>query len=71
MFACKILDSTVGSSAFDLFGEKIQIMVNPTVGLGTAVGVTIVLIVAGTIAGLFPARNAAKVRPIEALNAAE
>lgn len=71
MFACKLLESTVGSSSLDLFGEKIQIMVNPSVGLGTAVGVTIVLIVAGTIAGLSPARKAAKVRPIEALNAAE
>ena len=71
MFACKVLDGTVGSSSLDIFGEKIQIMVNPTVGLGTAVGVTIVLIVAGTIAGLSPARKAARVRPIEALNAME
>ena len=69
LVACEILDATVGSSALELFGEKIQIMDNPTVGVGTAIGVTIVLIVAGTIAGLFPARKAAKVRPIEALMA--
>lgn len=69
LVACEILNATVGSSSLDLFGEKIQIMTNPTVSVGTAIGVTIVLIVAGTIAGLFPARKAAKVRPIEALMA--
>ena len=37
--------------------------------LGTALGATVVLIVAGTIAGIFPARQAAKVKPIEALRA--
>ena len=30
-------------------------------------GTTLLLVVAGTVAGLFPARKAAKVRPIEAL----
>ena len=67
LVACEILDATVGASALELFGERIQIMVNPTVSVGTAVGVTLVLIIAGTMAGLFPARKAAKVRPIEAL----
>ena len=42
---------------------------NPTVGLSTAIGATVVLIVTGTIAGIFPARQAAKVKPIEALRA--
>lgn len=69
LVACEILDKTVGESALDIFGEKIQIMVNPTVSVATAIGVTVVLIVAGTVAGLFPARKAAKVRPIEALMA--
>lgn len=69
LVACEILDATVGASALDIFGEKIQIMTNPTVSVGTAIGVTMVLIIAGTLAGLFPARKAAKVRPIEALMA--
>jgi len=43
--------------------------VDPTVSLGTCVGVTIVLVIAGTIAGLMPALKAAKIRPIEALRA--
>ena len=40
---------------------------NPTVSLTIAVEVTAVLIVAGALAGLFPAMRALKVKPVEAL----
>ncbi|MDM8159265.1 ABC transporter permease [Labilibaculum sp. K2S] len=40
---------------------------NPQVDLGIAIGATIVLIVTGALAGFFPARKAASIRPIEAL----
>jgi putative ABC transport system permease protein len=40
---------------------------NPYVDLSVGVGATLLLIVAGTIAGFFPARRAASVRPVEAL----
>lgn len=40
---------------------------NPTVNIGTAINATIVLVVAGAIAGFFPARKAASIKPIEAL----
>ena len=43
--------------------------VNPTVGVDVAVKATLLLIVAGTLAGLIPAWKAAKVKPIEALRA--
>lgn len=69
LVACEILNATVGQSSMEIFGNSIQLLKNPTVGVSTALGATIVLIVAGTIAGLFPARNAAKVKPIEALMA--
>ena len=69
MIACQILDMTVGQSKVEIFGESMKMLENPTVGLGTAIGATVVLVVAGTIAGLFPARQAAKVKPIEALRA--
>jgi len=40
---------------------------NPQVDLGIAVGATIVLVITGALAGFFPARRAASIRPIEAL----
>ena len=43
--------------------------IDPTVDISIAIGATLLLIIAGTLAGLFPARKAANVRPIEALNA--
>ena len=69
MISCQILDATVGQSKVEIFGESIKMLDNPTVGLSTAIGATVVLIVTGTIAGIFPARQAAKVKPIEALRA--
>ena len=40
---------------------------NPQVDLRVALSATLLLIVAGTVAGFFPARRAAAIRPIEAL----
>ncbi|MBQ9476531.1 MAG: ABC transporter permease [Bacteroidales bacterium] len=69
MIACQILDKTVGQSSISIMDAQIAMFVNPTVGLDVALEATLVLIVAGSIAGLFPARKAAQVRPIEALRA--
>jgi len=62
------MDATLGSRVIDTGLFQTTMFVNPTVGLGTSIGVTIVLIVAGTLAGLVPALKAARIRPIEALN---
>jgi putative ABC transport system permease protein len=43
--------------------------VNPTVGLDVCIEATMVMVVAGTIAGLIPAFKASRIRPIEALRA--
>jgi putative ABC transport system permease protein len=40
---------------------------NPQVDLKVALSATVLLVVAGTVAGFFPARRAAAIRPIEAL----
>jgi putative ABC transport system permease protein len=44
-----------------------QIFTNPTVSLSIAAASTVVLIIAGVLAGYFPARKAVKIKPIEAL----
>ena len=69
MIACQIMDKTIGQEAVDIGMEKIQMLVNPTVGLDVALEATLLLIVAGTLAGAVPAWKAAKVKPIEALRA--
>ena len=69
MIGCQILDKTVGRTVMEVANQKIAVLVDPLVGLGEAIEVTVVLIVAGTLAGLFPAHRAAKVAPIEALRA--
>ena len=69
LVACEILNATVGVSSVELLGESIQMLKDPFVGVDVALEATLLLIVAGTIAGLFPAVKAAKVRPIEALRA--
>lgn len=47
--------------------EGLEGFSNPTVDISIAVEVTIALIIAGGIAGLFPAIKATKVKPVEAL----
>ena len=69
MIACMILDKTVGQSSVSIMDEEIAMFVNPTVGLDVALEATLLLIIAGSLAGLFPARKASRVRPIEALRA--
>ena len=69
MIACQVMDKTVGQRAVDIGVEQIRMLVNPTVGLDVAIEATILLIVAGTLAGAIPAWKAARVKPIEALRA--
>ncbi len=44
-----------------------QIFKDPTVDLAIAFQVTLVLIIAGALAGLFPAMKSLKIKPVEAL----
>ena len=69
MIACQIMDKTVGQRAVNIGMEEIRMLVNPTVGLDVALEATLLLIVAGTLAGIIPAWKAARVKPIEALRA--
>lgn len=67
--ANEIMDATIGHTTVDTGLFKAAMFVNPTVGIGTCIGATITVVIAGTIAGLIPAIKAARIRPIEALRA--
>lgn len=67
--ANEIMDATIGHTTVDSGLFKAAMFVNPTVGIGTCIGATITIVIAGTIAGLIPAIKAARIRPIEALRA--
>lgn len=49
------------------FVPENDVIKNPTISLSIAIEVTILLIIAGALAGLFPAIKATKVKPVEAL----
>ena len=69
MMACQIMEKTVGQQGVNIGFETIKMLEDPSVGLDVAIEATLLLIVAGTLAGLVPAWKAAKVKPIEALRA--
>lgn len=69
MVADFALDKTIGSHPMDLGITQLYIFKNIGVGFDVAIEATLLLIVAGTIAGIIPAWKGARVRPIEALRA--
>jgi putative ABC transport system permease protein len=60
-----------GASSGGNPGENTTVFRNPTVNMGIAMAATGVLIVAGVLAGYFPARKATKITAIEAIRADE
>ena len=69
IFANEYMDATLGHEVTDLGVVKLTLFVDPTVGLDVCFEATMVMIIAGTIAGLIPAYKASRIRPIEALRA--
>ena len=67
--ANEYMNATIGNMKVDSGLFTTTMFVNPTVGLDVCINATLLMVVAGTIAGLIPARKAARVRPIEALRA--
>lgn len=63
------MDATLGHTVINSGLFQLTMFVNPTVGLDVCLGATAVMIISGTLAGLLPARCAARIRPIEALRA--
>lgn len=66
---CQYMDSSVGGSVADMGPVQFQYFQDPTVGIDVCIRATVVMIIAGAIAGFIPARKASKMKPIEALQA--
>lgn len=62
-----IVMGTLITALISMMTEGTDFLKDPTVNLSIAIQVTIVLIIAGALAGLFPAIKATKVKPVEAL----
>jgi len=67
--ANEYMDATIGHQNVDTGLFQASMFVDPTVGLDVCVKATLVMILAGTFAGIIPARRAVAIRPIEALRA--
>jgi putative ABC transport system permease protein len=69
VLANEYMDATLGHETIDTGLFKATMFVDPTVGLDVCIEATMVMVIAGTIAGLIPAYKASRIRPIEALRA--
>lgn len=69
IFFCEWMDKAVGGQTMDIGVFQAKYFVNPTVDLSTCIQATVIIIIAGALAGFFPARKAVKVKPVEALSA--
>ena len=69
VLANEYMDATLGHDTIDTGLFKATVFVDPTVGLDVCIEATMVMVIAGTIAGLIPAFKASRIRPIEALRA--
>lgn len=69
IFFCEWMDKAVGGQTMDMGVFQAKYFVNPTVDLSTCIQATMIIIIAGALAGFFPARKAVKVKPVEALSA--
>ncbi|MBT8312148.1 MAG: FtsX-like permease family protein, partial [Flavobacteriaceae bacterium] len=66
-----IIGMVIGIAMLSRLGDKLMddyFILNPGIDTGLAIFATLVLIVCGTIAGYVPAKRAAKIKPIVALN---
>ncbi len=63
------MNAAFGNQTMDNGMWSSTVFSDPTVDLSIAIQATLTLVIAGTLAGFFPARKAVRIRPIEALRA--
>jgi putative ABC transport system permease protein len=69
IMANEYMDATLGHETIDTGLFKATMFLDPTVGLDVCIEAMVVMVIAGTLAGLIPAYKASRIRPIEALRA--
>lgn len=69
VLATEYLNIVGGESKVEIDGMSFTVFSNPTVDFSTCIQALCVMVIAGVVAGLIPARKAVKVKPIEALRA--
>lgn len=69
ILASEYMNIKAGETVITMGDQSMYTFLNPTIDLDIAIEALIVLIIAGLLAGFFPARKAVKVKPIEALRA--
>ncbi|WP_419082884.1 ABC transporter permease [Phocaeicola sp.] len=67
--ATEYMNTVAGNQTVDAGVFTETVFLNPTVDISIAIQATMTLVIAGTLAGFFPARKAVMIRPIEALRA--
>lgn len=67
--ATEWMNNVAGEQTVDVGMFSETVFLNPTVDISIAIQATLTLVVAGTLAGFFPAKKAVSIRPIEALRA--
>lgn len=67
--ATEWMNAAFGTQTADAGMFQAKMFTNPTVDIGIAIQATLTLVIAGTLAGFFPAKKAVSISPIEALRA--
>ena len=62
-----LMDITIGNNPVDLGITKVYMFKHPSTGLDVALEALLLIVSAGTLAGIVPAVKAARIRPVEAL----
>lgn len=67
--ATEYMNVVAGNQTMDTGMWQSTVFSNPTVDVSIAIQATLTLVIAGTLAGFFPAKKAVSIKPIEALRA--